>query len=91
LLRDLDDFDRDPMILNPPDFCQTDVYTCGLIVQPETNFNKVAWNQQVGRRNLCPGFIEREYTPVGFELLVHSCQHAVNCQIWSRPTGLLFP
>ena len=82
----MDDLDRDPVILNSPDLCQADMYAHTLIAQPETDFYKISWSQKIGSRHL----IELQHTPVGFELLVHTGQHAINRQIRNSPTGLLF-
>jgi hypothetical protein len=52
LLTDMNDFNRDPMILNLPDLGQTYIDAGTPIVQPQTNLDEVALGQLVRSRHL---------------------------------------
>ena len=43
----VNDFNGDPMILNLPDLSQANVDAGAVIIQPQTNLDKIAWGQLV--------------------------------------------
>ena len=48
----MNDFNGDPMILNLPDLSQTNVNAGAVIIQPQTNLDKIAGCQLVRGSNL---------------------------------------
>ena len=78
------------MILDSPHLGKPDVDTSVFPFQPQTHFDKVAWNQEVRGRELGTGLGDLQYTPLGFNLAVHTDQHAIDRRRGSGPTSLLF-
>ena len=85
----MDDFDGDPVILNLSDFGETDMDARASIVQPQPNLDKVTGVQRIRSGDLRAGFIDLEHAAIGFQLSMHTGQHAIDRQIWNRPTGLM--
>ena len=85
----LDDFNGDPMILNVPDLRQADGDTRTVVVQPQTDLNKVTGNQLIRGSNLGARFIDFQHTAVRLELPMYAGEHAVDRQIRNGPTALL--
>ena len=89
LSSEMDHVESNPVILNSSDFCQADMDTGILIIQPETNFHKITRSQEIWRADLGRGCSELHHTSISLEGRVHSGQHAVNRHIGNRPAGLL--
>ena len=87
---DVDDFDRDPMVLNLSDFCQPDIDARTPVVQPQTDLDEIAGRQLIGRRHLGSGFIDSQHAAVGLELLMDSREHTVDRQVGNGPAALRF-
>ena len=84
----VDDFNGDPVILNLSDFGQTDMDARASIVQPQPNLDKVTGVQRIRSGDLRAGFVDLEHAAIGFQLSMHTGQHAIDRQIGDGPTGL---
>ena len=86
----MDDFNSDPVILNLPDFGEADMDARAPIVQPQPNLDKITGVQRIRGSDLGAGFVDLEHAAIGFQLPMHTGQHAIDRQIWNGPTGLVF-
>jgi hypothetical protein len=84
----VNDFDRNPMVLNLPDFSQPDVDAGTSVIQPQTNFDEVAGGQLIGGGHLRARLVDFQDAAVGLELSVHSCEHTVDRKIGNGPARL---
>lgn len=86
----MDDFNGDPVVLNLSDFCQPNIDARAPVVQPQADLDEITGSQLIWGGHLGRGLIDSQHTAVGFELPMHSCEHAVDRQVGNGPATLRF-
>ena len=87
---DVDDFDRDPMVLNLSDFCQPDIDARAAVVQPQADLDEITGSQLIGGGHLGGGVTDSQHASIGFEPPMDSREHAVDREIGNGPATLRF-